>query len=330
MNKKILTIAVPSFNAEKYLVETIPTVLNLKNIELVDLIIINDGSKDDTLSVANKMKRDYPNIIQIVDKENGGHGSAVNSGIKYAKGKYFKVLDADDWVDTENLDKLIEYLKITDIDEIVSPYYKVIVDSKGDIINSEEYNEFDKIEDQVEYTADEFFCKIGRTVGMHTITMKTEILKNNNIVLTENMFYVDMEYITYILPYIKNIVLFNMPIYKYRLGTQTQSVSDESYERNRDMHKQVIYNLINFYEKLSTSKSIKKVIRKLIVNLIGKQWEIYYNMSDIELSKKDEALFKEKLLNSGLYGEYNKYAIGVIKIKKYVKIYIKKIIRKSR
>ena len=177
MNKKILTIAVPSFNAEKYLVETIPTVLNLKNIELVDLIIINDGSKDDTLSVANKMKRDYPNIIQIVDKENGGHGSAVNSGIKYAKGKYFKVLDADDWVDTENLDKLIEYLKITDIDEIVSPYYKVIVDSKGDIINSEEYNEFDKIEDQVEYTADEFFCKIGRTVGIHTITMKTEILR---------------------------------------------------------------------------------------------------------------------------------------------------------
>ena len=228
------------------------------------------------------------------------------------------------------MDKLIEFLKTTDIDEVVSPYYKVIVDSKGDITDSEEYNEFDKIEDRVEYTADEFFCKIGRTVGMHTITIKTEILKNNNIFLAENMFYVDMEYITYILPHIRNISLLNVPIYKYRLGTQTQSVSDESYERNRDMHKQVIYNLINFYEKLSTSKNIKKVIRKLIVNLIGKQLEIYYNMSDIQLSRKEEVLFKEKLLNSGLYGQYNKYAIGVIKIKKYVKIYIKKIMRKSR
>ena len=78
------------------------------------------------------------------------------------------------------------------------------------------------------------------------------------------------------------------------------------------------------------SEYTKKVIRKLIVNLIGKQLEIYYNMSDIQLSRKEEVLFKEKLLNSGLYGQYNKYAIGVIKIKKYVKIYIKKIMRKSR
>ena len=110
MQDKILTITVPSYNAEKYLVETMPSILETRHKELIDLIIVNDGSTDSTSDRAREIEEQYPGIVRVINKENGGHGSAVNTGIEYAVGKYFKVVDADDWVDTENLDLLIEYL----------------------------------------------------------------------------------------------------------------------------------------------------------------------------------------------------------------------------
>lgn len=108
---KILTITVPSYNAESYLLETIPTMLSVSNPEKLEIIIVNDGSKDNTLAVAQQLKENYPETIVIVDKENGGHGSTINSGIKIATGKYFKVVDADDWIESKNLSELIYYLE---------------------------------------------------------------------------------------------------------------------------------------------------------------------------------------------------------------------------
>ena len=107
MENKLLTIAMPSYNAEQYLPDTIPTILSAKNAHLIDLLIVNDGSSDNTEEIAKKFERNYPDIVRVLNKPNGGHGSAVNAGIKNAYGTYFKVVDADDWVDTDNLDDLI-------------------------------------------------------------------------------------------------------------------------------------------------------------------------------------------------------------------------------
>ena len=133
---KILTITVPSYNAENYLLETIPTMLSISNIEKLEIIIVNDGSKDNTLAVAQNLKQNYPNTIVIVDKENGGHGSTINAGIKIATGKYFKVIDADDWVESNNLEQLIEYLSECNDDEVISPFIKVYTDKNTE----EEYS----------------------------------------------------------------------------------------------------------------------------------------------------------------------------------------------
>jgi putative glycosyltransferase len=297
VENKVLTIAVPSYNAERYLLETIPTILNSKYIDLIDLIIVNDGSADLTREVAYELKNNNPNSIRVIDKENGGHGSAVNTGIEYAIGKYFKVVDADDWVNTENLDTLIEYLMQTDVDEVLSPYYRVYVDSIGSIIREEEYNEFINVEDRKQYSADEFYSLIKQTVGMHTITIKTSILKDNNIRLSEKMFYVDMEYISLILPYVESIVCLNTPIYRYRLGTTTQSVSDDSYIRNREMHKKVILNIVRFYTSINTSEIRKNILLKLIKNLIKKQWTIYFSIEDAEEAKKELIEFERDINN---------------------------------
>lgn len=296
MQDKILTITVPSYNAEKYLVETMPSILETRHKELIDLIIVNDGSTDSTSDRAREIEEQYPGIVRVINKENGGHGSAVNTGIEYAVGKYFKVVDADDWVDTENLDLLIEYLQEVDIDNILSPYYKVFVDDSENIFNIEEYNEFSRIEEGKIYQADEFFSVLGQTVGMHTITIKTDILKSNKIKLSEKMFYVDMEYITYMIPYIETIVYFEKPIYKYRLGTTTQSVNMNSYIKNREMHKKVIFNIVNYYNKLKVSDIRLKIMKKLLLNLINKQWEIYFSMDNKSEAKRELIMFEKELL----------------------------------
>nr|CAI34195.1 putative glycosyl transferase [Streptococcus pneumoniae] len=295
MGKKLLTIAVPSYNAEKYLPDTIPTILSAKNVHLIDLLIVNDGSSDGTGEIAEEFERNYPDIIRVLNKPNGGHGSAVNAGIKNAYGTYFKIVDADDWVDTENLDDLIEYLKETDVDEILSPYYRVYVNQAGDVVSIENYNEFSMIQTDKVYQVDSFYEQIGRTVGMHTMTLKTKLLKENQVELSENMYYVDMEYITYVLPYIETVFLFNKPIYKYRLGTSTQSISIESYIKNRSMHKQVTFNLIDFYNQTKLGFGRSKAVKNLIINLINQQWNIYFNLNNVTEAKKELIEFEKSI-----------------------------------
>lgn len=295
MENKLLTIAMPSYNAEQYLPDTIPTILSAKNAHLIDLLIVNDGSSDNTEKIAEKFEQNYPDIVRVINKPNGGHGSAVNAGIKNAYGTYFKVVDADDWVDTDNLDDLIEYLKETDVDEILSPYYRVYVNQTGDVVSVENYNEFSMIQTDKVYQVDTFYEQMGRTVGMHTMTLKTKLLKENQIELSENMYYVDMEYITYVLPYIETVSIFDKPIYKYRLGTSTQSVSMESYIKNRSMHKQVIFNLIDFYSKTKLGFGRSKAVTNLILNLINHQWNIYFNLNNVTEAKKELIEFEKSI-----------------------------------
>ena len=287
MEKKLLTIAVPSYNAEQYLPDTIPTILSAKNAHLIDLLIVNDGSSDNTEKIAEKFEQNYPDIVRVINKPNGGHGSAVNAGIKNAYGT--------DWVDTDNLDDLIEYLKETDVDEILSPYYRVYVNQTGDVVSVENYNEFSMIQTDKVYQVDTFYEQMGRTVGMHTMTLKTKLLKENQIELSENMYYVDMEYITYVLPYIETVSIFDKPIYKYRLGTSTQSVSMESYIKNRFMHKQVIFNLIDFYSKTKLGFGRSKAVTNLILNLINNQWNIYFNLNNVTEAKKELIEFEKSI-----------------------------------
>lgn len=290
--EKLLSITVPSYNAENYLLETIPTMLGISNLDKLEIIIVNDGSKDNTLSIANQLKSDYPETIVVVDKENGGHGSAINAGIKVATGKYFKVIDADDWVNTENLSELINYLSTVDDDEVISPFIKVYTDTKREEVYSYDISKF-----QETYTYDSFLSEINELPKMHAITIKTNILRDNRIHIDENCFYVDLEYNTFPMPYIKTISYFDKPVYRYRLGSPTQSVSMASYIKNIKMHETVIFALIDFYEKYrnSATKIENKLLENLIHSVITIHSNIFLSKENSKESKEEFLLFEEKL-----------------------------------
>ena len=111
--KKLISFVVPCYNSESYMERCINTLL--KGKEDVEIIIVNDGSTDKTKKIADGYKKRYPKIIKAIHKINGGHGSGVNAGLKEASGKYFKVVDSDDWLDEEALIKLINKIKLLEI-----------------------------------------------------------------------------------------------------------------------------------------------------------------------------------------------------------------------
>ncbi|WP_215770076.1 glycosyltransferase family 2 protein [Haemophilus sp. SZY H36] len=280
---KILTITVPSYNAENYLLETIPTMLSVSNPEKLEIIIVNDGSKDNTLAVAQQLKENYPETIVIVDKENGGHGSTINSGIKIATGKYFKVVDADDWIESKNLSELIYYLEKCNDDEVISPFVKVYTDK-----NTEEIYSYKPKLNQKTYQYDDFLSEINELPKMHAICIKTEILQENNIQIDENCFYVDLEYNVFPMPYIKTISYFELPIYRYRLGSPTQSVSMSSYIKNIKMHEKVLFSLIHFYNSYQNISDIqRKLLESLISDVIETHTNIFLLRNDVKSSKQE-------------------------------------------
>lgn len=134
--EKILSIIIPAYNVEKYLKRCLFSIatVNPLLLEKTEILIINDGSTDTTPDIALKYCQKYPGVFYLYSKENGGHGSAVNTGIHYASGKYFKVLDGDDWFATKELQKLIELLENLDVD-IVASDYLCIKDGTGQVLS---------------------------------------------------------------------------------------------------------------------------------------------------------------------------------------------------
>ena len=106
---KYITFAIPCYNSEDYMEKAINSILPAG--EEIEILVVNDGSTDRTEEIGRKYAERYPSIVRLVNKENGGHGDAVNAGLSQAAGKYFKVVDSDDWVDQDSLYRIVETVK---------------------------------------------------------------------------------------------------------------------------------------------------------------------------------------------------------------------------
>ena len=258
---KLLTISIAAYNVEKYLEKLLDTIIESDCLEEIEVLVVNDGSKDSTLEIAEKYNKKYPQSIFLVDKENGGHGSTINKGIEQATGKYFKVIDGDDWVDAKGLNNLIQKLKNEDSDMIVCDYQEHYEDS-GQILDKT----YPMFEAGKMCNFNEVCDKVERLV-FHALFFKTNILKDNSIKIDENCFYVDAEYVLYPIPYVKTMIYYDYNVYCYRLGNIGQSVSVESLQRNIKQHINVSTSLIKFYKQIDNS--VDSNVKKFILNSVA-------------------------------------------------------------
>jgi len=292
---KILSITIPSYNVEKYIDKCVQSMLVDSVLDDIEILIVNDGSKDSTPEIAKGYVEKYPQTVRLIDKENGGHGSTINAGIREATGKYFKVVDGDDWLNTENLEHFIELLKTREEDVIASNFL-CIQDETYDVL-SEKYVTSNPYKYGKTCKMDEW--EIEEVIKMHGLTIRTSILKENNITIDEHCFYVDCEYIAYPMPFVKTVYYDDEFIYMYRLGRNGQSMDIRSMQRNRAMHMKVLNSLLAFYDKLPEMTEAKKAyIEKVIGQVMENQFQIYISMgTDKEIQKEtatwDMALRKQ-------------------------------------
>ena len=109
--KKTLTFVVPAYNMTEYLERCVMSLIAAKRNDDIEVLIVDDGSSDGTLEMAQKFEARYPGIVRAIHQENKGHGGAVNTGIAAASGMYVKVVDADDWVGPESLEQVMAVLR---------------------------------------------------------------------------------------------------------------------------------------------------------------------------------------------------------------------------
>lgn len=289
---KILSVVIPTYNMEKYLGNCLDSFIYDEKASDLEILVVNDGSKDNSLNIARNYEQRYPNIFKVIDKENGGHGSTINAGLKVATGKYFKVVDSDDWVDTEELKKLLKFLYETEVDCVVSNFvyfYEHINKYKLDKCEIAEPFKVLNIED-----VDNF------RFAMHSFVFKTETIKD--VRLQEKCFYVDVEYNLYSYYNCKTCVYLPIDLYQYRLGRAGQSVSIEGLYKHRDNHFTVVNNIVRFYNSNVNNSEIgqSKQMFNYIKHIITLHY-VYHNLMSMnhhevlkELKEFDEWLKQYK------------------------------------
>ena len=263
---KSLSIVIPSFNSENYIQQCLDSLLIGRDDEL-DVIVVNDGSTDRTSEIAHEFAKKHP-FVRVIDKENGGHGSGINVGIKEAKGLYFKILDSDDILSRYGLHHLLDVIKkqneknenpdlyLADYgsyyEDVEAP--QAIISFHQHVKKAEEVITWDKLP----------YVGISDFFMIHMVYVKTSLLKEINIPLLEKTFYEDNQYLFYVIKNTKTLYYLNRLIYKYTVGRKGQSISLENMAKKYDHQFRVFKSIIdhiNIDEYNAMSKPLKWHIR---------------------------------------------------------------------
>lgn len=252
----LLTVLIPTYNTRDYLARSVESLLHDTINGKVQILIVNDGSTDDSLSIARHYESSYP-FVQVIDKPNGGYGSTLNAGIPQAQGRYFRILDSDDWYETDAFVQFVERLEHETADVVLTWGYldKVYQQTcePDSLYSDDSFIEYGR---QYSFSDFDFHDKFFR---MGYMTYRTEILHRVTESYSEKLFYVDTEFLYYPMAYAENFVFYDLSIYHYFLGRPGQSMSQEIRLRNASHLRQISEALLAFYQRESAGWSAEKM-----------------------------------------------------------------------
>ena len=260
---KILTISIAAYNMEAYLKQCLDSLLDTRIIEDLEIIVVDDGSTDRTYEIAESYAIRYPESIFLVHKENGGYGTTVNYSIQHAGGKYFRLLDADDWLDKDGLYRLIKKLKETDVDVVVNPRYLAYESEPPKL--SKPWEMFENKTIDIAKLDPHIF------IPVHSIVYRTEALRKASLILPTHILYTDTIYTIEPFACMQNILFLGYPVYYYRLGREGQSVSRASMIKHTQDSLEVERRLCIFYEKCKAdqNENIAYLLGAISIRYIG-------------------------------------------------------------
>lgn len=224
----ILTVAIPSYDSEKYLSQSVDSILAAGAPD-VEILIVNDGSSDSTKEIADRYAADHPNVITAIHKANGGHGSAINAGLAAARGTYFKVVDSDDWLDLEALLEVLTLLRDIErrqrqMDLLITNF---VYEKQGKRIKRVVDYGRALPRNQVFSWADVGRFRPWQYLLMHSMIYRTQLLRDCDLYVPENSFYVDNYFAFVPLPEVQYLGYLDVDLYRYFIGREDQSVNEK-------------------------------------------------------------------------------------------------------
>ena len=265
--EKVLTLVIPTYNMERYLPTCLDSVTAPEVNGKLEVIVVNDGSKDHSLAIAQDYQNRRPDIIRIIDKKNGNYGSCVNAGLKQATGKYFRILDADDWFHTEGLVQLMEKLETLDTDMVITSVMQEVF--SGEELVEENRKTFNaELKDQVLTNDTPWVEKMDPEgqLGMHSMTFKTSVMRQCNLHLIEGISYTDTLYYFQPFPFVKNFIFLDLTLYCYRLGREGQTVDRKLFAKHLTDITQVFENVFHVMDTTEQQDTLK-VNQKALLRL---------------------------------------------------------------
>lgn len=309
---KLLSVAIPSYNSAEYLGRAVETLLT--GGEEMEIIIVNDGSKDDTGKIADEYQDKYPTIIKAVHQENGGHGQAVNTGLKNATGLYFKVVDSDDWVNEKSLKKVLNLLRKMhdeniELDLLIANYvYEKVNLNKQKVIDYKGALPVDCI-----FGWDDLkHFKQSQNILMHSVFYRTQLLRDCKLQLPKHTFYVDNLFVYQPLPYVKTMYYMNEDFYRYFIGREDQSVNEKVMMSRIDQQIRVTKLMIESTDIFAIpSKKLQNYMLKYL-SVMMMVCSVYLVKIDTEesLNKKKELWNYLKTVNPKMYLKIRNSVLG--------------------
>lgn len=263
---KLISFAIPCYNSQDYMAHAIDSILT--GGDEVEIIVVNDGSKDGTSKIGHEYAAKYPDIVKVIDKENGGHGDAVNHGLANATGKYFKVVDSDDWVNEESLQRILTVLRNMEdeeqeIDMLIANY---VYEKEGAAHKTVIHYRNVLPQDEVFDWSDVGHFRMGQYILMHSVIYRTEMLRLCQIKLPKHTFYVDNIYVYYPLPHVRKMYYMNEDFYRYFIGRDDQSVNEKVMIKRIDQQIYVTKAMIDMYPM---NKIRNKKLRNYMINYLA-------------------------------------------------------------
>lgn len=282
--------------------------------EDVEILLVDDGSTDRTAEIADELEKQHPTIIHAIHKPNGGHGSAVNTGIANASGVYFKVLDSDDWFDREAflkvLDILREFVKEGNgVDMLLANYVY-----EKPSLHKHKAIRYDGVfpEEQVFGWSDVRRFKMSQNILMHSVIYRTKLLRDCGLELPEHTFYVDNIFVYYPLPFVKTMYYVNMDLYRYFIGREDQSVNEQVMIGRIDQQLRVNKLMIDAYDltKIKNKKLRAYMVKYLTMMMTISSVFLIKEGSEESLNKRAELWEYLKTQNKAMYRMVNKMALS--------------------
>ena len=300
---KLITFAVPCYNSESYMRHCVDSLL--EGGEEVEILIVDDGSKDGTAQIADEYASKYPTIVRAIHQENGGHGEAVNTGLLNATGYYYKVVDSDDWVNKAAYHDILEVLRKMvreniSLDMLLSNFVYEKQGARRKKVMSYR-NMFPQ--DEVITWDDMRFLKKSQYILMHSVIYRTELLRECGLKLPKHTFYVDNIFVYQPLPYVKTIYYLDVNFYRYFIGRGDQSVNEKVMIGRIDQQIRVTHIMLETYNvwKIENKKLRKYMMNYLDIMMMVSSILLIRSGTDENFKKKQELWKYLKNLDRKLY-----------------------------